>query len=256
MTFIDETIDYWHLYPTNKSNYGYFLWCHGVTSVRIIIVLCRHGRYGNNGCRRTYLSSRDLQAHIAHRHSDKKDKADKRTDKMAEENLRNVVNSISKASLASVVAAVNNAASSYSSYTTNLSSPAMTSVANTDSHTGMNISVLNSRNSNLITLHSQEAAGAGSSYPGYPPGYHPVPTTYPNLSQPPPSYAGYTGYTGSAPQVTAASAYSAGYQPAAAGYQPAPATPQASPAPPGYPVGAGPWSRPPPPTQQTGYYRR
>ena len=62
-------------------------------------------RYGNNGCRRTYLSSRDLQAHIAHRHSEKKDKADKRTDKAAEDNLRNVVNSISKASLASVVAA-------------------------------------------------------------------------------------------------------------------------------------------------------
>ena len=211
-------------------------------------------RYGNNGCRRTYLSSRDLQAHIAHRHSDKKDKADKRTDKVAEDNLRNVVNSISKASLASVVAAVNNAASSYSSYTSSLTSPAMTSVAKTDNHAGMNISVLNSRNTNLITLHSQEAAGAGSSYPGYPPGYPPVPTTYPNLSQPPPSYTGYTGYTGSAPQVTAASAYS-GYQPAAAGYQPAPATPQASPAP-GYPVGGGPWSRPPPPTQQTGYYRR
>jgi E3 ubiquitin-protein ligase Hakai len=222
------------------------------------IFLCTSGgsRYGNNGCRRTYLSSRDLQAHIAHRHSDKKDKADKRTDKVAEDNLRNVVNSISKASLASVVAAVNNAASSYSSYTTSLTTPAMTSVANTDNHAGMNISVLNSRNTNLITLHSQEAAGAGSSYPGYPPGYPPVPTTYPNLSQPPPSYAGYTGYTGtgSAPQVTAANAYS-GYQPTAGGYQAAPATAQASPAP-GYPVGGGPWSRPPPPTQPTGYYRR
>jgi hypothetical protein len=25
-------------------------------------------RYGNTGCRRTYLSGRDLQAHIQHRH--------------------------------------------------------------------------------------------------------------------------------------------------------------------------------------------
>ncbi len=34
------------------------------------IYMCSHGgsRYGNNGCRRTYLSQRDLQAHIHHRH--------------------------------------------------------------------------------------------------------------------------------------------------------------------------------------------
>uniref|UniRef100_A0A0K2UNF3 E3 ubiquitin-protein ligase Hakai n=1 Tax=Lepeophtheirus salmonis TaxID=72036 RepID=A0A0K2UNF3_LEPSM len=34
------------------------------------IYMCSHGgsRYGNNGCRRTYLSQRDLQAHIRHRH--------------------------------------------------------------------------------------------------------------------------------------------------------------------------------------------
>lgn len=32
--------------------------------------MCTHGgtRYGNAGCRRTYLSQRDLQAHINHRH--------------------------------------------------------------------------------------------------------------------------------------------------------------------------------------------
>jgi len=32
--------------------------------------MCTHGgsRYGNDGCRRTYLSQRDLQAHINHRH--------------------------------------------------------------------------------------------------------------------------------------------------------------------------------------------
>ena len=70
-------------------------------------------RYGNNGCRRTYLSSRDLSAHINHRHSSKSggEKADK---PKVDDSLRNVVNSISKASLASVVAAVNNAASTYS----------------------------------------------------------------------------------------------------------------------------------------------
>ena len=154
-----------------------------------------------------------------------------------------MVNSISKASLASVVAAVNNAASSYS---TSLTSPGMASGAGTDSH-GMNISVLNSRNSNLITLHSQEAGGPAPPYPGsytappssaptYPPAYPAAPSTYPNLSQPPPTYTAY-------PQVTAASAYP--------GYSPA--TPQPTP---GYPVGAGPWSRPPPPTQPAGYYRR
>jgi hypothetical protein len=34
------------------------------------IYMCSHGgsRYGHNGCRRTYLSQRDLQAHIQHRH--------------------------------------------------------------------------------------------------------------------------------------------------------------------------------------------
>lgn len=34
------------------------------------IYMCQHGgsRYGSNGCRRTYLSQRDLQAHIHHRH--------------------------------------------------------------------------------------------------------------------------------------------------------------------------------------------
>jgi len=37
------------------------------------IFLCTQGgsRYGNSGCRRTYLSNRDLQAHIAHRHKEK-----------------------------------------------------------------------------------------------------------------------------------------------------------------------------------------
>nr|SVE79513.1 EOG090X06V5 [Daphnia magna] len=34
------------------------------------VFMCTHGgsRYGNDGCRRTYLSQRDLQAHINHRH--------------------------------------------------------------------------------------------------------------------------------------------------------------------------------------------
>lgn len=35
------------------------------------VFMCSHGgsRYGNTGCRRTYLSQRDLQAHINHRHN-------------------------------------------------------------------------------------------------------------------------------------------------------------------------------------------
>lgn len=34
------------------------------------VFMCTHAgtRYGNTGCRRTYLSQRDLQAHINHRH--------------------------------------------------------------------------------------------------------------------------------------------------------------------------------------------
>nr|CAG4641723.1 EOG090X06V5 [Eurycercus lamellatus] len=34
------------------------------------LFMCTHGgsRYGNDGCRRTYLSQRDLQAHVNHRH--------------------------------------------------------------------------------------------------------------------------------------------------------------------------------------------
>lgn len=34
------------------------------------VFMCSHGgsRYGSSGCRRTYLSARDLQAHINHRH--------------------------------------------------------------------------------------------------------------------------------------------------------------------------------------------
>jgi E3 ubiquitin-protein ligase Hakai len=34
------------------------------------VFMCTHGgtRYGKTGCRRTYLSQRDLQAHINHRH--------------------------------------------------------------------------------------------------------------------------------------------------------------------------------------------
>lgn len=34
------------------------------------VFLCTYGgsKHGNNGCRRTYLSQRDLNAHIGHRH--------------------------------------------------------------------------------------------------------------------------------------------------------------------------------------------
>merc|ERR1719220_645997 len=68
----------------------------------------------------------------------------------------------------------------------------------------MNISVLNSRPSNLITIHAEQpaatAAGAPAAYPGYPAGTYPnygaagtnPAVTYPNLSQPPPAF-GYTG---------------------------------------------------------------
>merc|ERR1719342_1720710 len=270
------------------------------------IFLCTIGgsRYGNNGCRRTYLSSRDLQAHISHRHSDKKEREkSEKTSKSAEDNLRNVVNSISKASLASVVAAVNNAASSYNSYTSQLA-PAVTAAANSgysnnasvsdSGSSGMNISVLNNRApANLITVHSQETSGTvatgASSYTGYSAAqtnsYHssyaspaaaPA-VTYPNLSQPPPSYSYSGASTGSA------ASQATGYQyPAPSGYQSITAAPppngqttgssyvssagQTGGGAPsggygttgGYGVapGAQHWTRPPPSTQQSGYYRR
>lgn len=42
------------------------------------VFMCTYGgsRYGNTGCRRTYLSQRDLQAHINHRHITPEVKAD------------------------------------------------------------------------------------------------------------------------------------------------------------------------------------
>eukprot|EP00088_Acartia_fossae_P048417 TRINITY_DN5283_c0_g1_i11.p1 TRINITY_DN5283_c0_g1~~TRINITY_DN5283_c0_g1_i11.p1 ORF type:complete len:481 (-),score=96.39 TRINITY_DN5283_c0_g1_i11:628-2070(-) len=81
------------------------------------IFLCTQDgtRYGNSGCRRTYLSSRDLQAHIKHRHTTKTedDRSTERKDVLSNvEAIRNAVNSLSKASLEAAVAAAkaNNAA--------------------------------------------------------------------------------------------------------------------------------------------------
>jgi len=296
------------------------------------IFLCTIGgsRYGNNGCRRTYLSGRDLQAHIAHRHSDKREKAgdrdkgrDKEKEKDKEDSLARSVSSISKASLASVLAAVNSAASTYNSYTaaggqlstavtaSSSSGAFTTQVSQSHGGSGMNISVLNTRPpGNLITVHHQETAGGAApasgqagSYGGYsaPAGsyhnYHAPPAaspavTYPNLSQPPPTYSGYSGYTGTA----SATAGTAGYQPyqAASAYSSLTAAPPPGPAQSpaagsayasaggqpgsvsggyaaaggqagagygangGYSVAPGGqhWSRPPPATQNSGYYRR
>nr|CAG4640888.1 EOG090X06V5 [Eulimnadia texana] len=49
------------------------------------IFICTHGgsRYGNDGCRRTYLSHRDLQAHVNHRHLRLSLSADKEMQKIA-----------------------------------------------------------------------------------------------------------------------------------------------------------------------------
>merc|ERR1712098_208435 len=222
------------------------------------IFLCTIGgsRYGNNGCRRTYLSSRDLSAHINHRHSSQ---------------------------------------SGYGATPTSLHSGVPGQI---DNH-GMNISVLNSRPSNLITIHAEPsaaAAGAPAAYPGYPAGTYPnygsagtnPAVTYPNLSQPPPTFGytgayptpanpahtqypttqysatqqpaqGYTtpytaagGYTSTTQGYSStgqqAGAYPAGAGQAGAGY---PAQPQYGAA----PAAGGQWARPPPNTQQ-GYYRR
>jgi len=177
------------------------------------IFLCTQGgsRYGNNGCRRTYLSSRDLSAHIAHRHNDSKPVGKEVKEKVE---VRNPLASISKASLASVVAAVNSANSTYSSTGSYGGGPPYPS----SGQEGMNISVLGGSNggrgaTNLITIHAQEGGAASQPSPGFPPypspgqaPYHYPATTqapYPNLSQPPPSFGGQYGgqYTsaGSAP---------------------------------------------------------
>jgi len=95
------------------------------------IFLCTQGgtRYGNNGCRRTYLSSRDLQAHIKHRHAPKNETDDQRPAERKEisnsEAIRNAVNSLSKASLEAAVAAAKaaSAVSSSSQYSNSAAAP-------------------------------------------------------------------------------------------------------------------------------------
>jgi len=242
------------------------------------IFLCTQDgtRYGNNGCRRTYLSSRDLQAHIKHRHSNKED-SDRGGDRREISNteaIRNAVNSLSKASLEAAVAAakaVSSAGGGYGNvaaslpqtinsakvYVTSTSTLPYSGISSTPggyagpgaphppqtstafpaapstyrptnipggvpapaggggaSHS--QISVLNTRQSNLITIPTHTEGGgsegstgyAGGGYPGYspapayPPGYPAVPVTIStpanytqgsSYAQPPPG-SGATAY--------------------------------------------------------------
>ena len=125
------------------------------------IFLCTQGgsRYGNNGCRRTYLSSRDLQAHVAHRHNENKGKEGQGKEKPE---VRNLLAGISKASLASVVAAVNSAHNTYSTTGSYGTTPSGNYGGAAGNQEGMNISVLAAGHSapprpatNLITIHAQ-----------------------------------------------------------------------------------------------------
>lgn len=256
------------------------------------IFLCTQGgsRYGNNGCRRTYLSSRDLSAHIAHRHNQNKQGKDTK-DKPTTDLGRNPLANISKASLASVVAAVNSANISYSSSGTYGTS--IKETYSTADHEGMNISVLAPRgSSNLITIHAQAPTTNAnpqptpSGFPAYPltqgqstPGYVNYgsggTTTqggYPNLSQPPPAYTGQygganPGQYGQYSNVYGAAQGSQGGQPYPPQPPTTPANYQAPSQPPagGYQGGTGTpqggyqgqWNRPPPQGSQPGnYYRR
>jgi len=202
------------------------------------IFLCTQGgsRYGNNGCRRTYLSSRDLQAHVAHRHNENKGKEGKEKPE-----VRNLLAGISKASLASVVAAVNSAHNTYSTTGSYGTTPSGSYGGAAGNQEGMNISVLAAGHSapprpatNLITIHAQEAGGVvpptGSSasntstgYSTYPPTtvppYHYPPSTqaYPNLSQPPPSF---TSQYSSSGQHTSAGSSGYGQYQSTAGHPP------------------------------------
>jgi len=212
------------------------------------IFLCTEGgsRYGNTGCRRTYLSSRDLQAHIAHRHSAKgngqkqtlQEKTEaavapsiRREETGSGEVLRNNASHISTSSLAAAVAAVNSA---------NLSAPsvgsapysggsAVSSSHNTASYNtpppgghGSHISVLTTRQSNLISVPIQggEAAHSGNTDPrggtGSPAGGYSQGAGYPG--------SGYPAYTTTAQPGTQAYSqpppayqhqYGAGYNSAA-----------------------------------------
>jgi len=117
------------------------------------IFLCTSNgtRYGNNGCRRTYLSSRDLQAHIKHRHATKAEveerSASERKEPLSKNDaIRNAVNSLSKASLEAAVAAAK-AANSVSS-------------SSTASAYGGNNSAINSLQSGT------QRGSANTSYPG------------------------------------------------------------------------------------------
>jgi len=261
------------------------------------IFLCTQGgsRYGNNGCRRTYLSSRDLSAHITHRHNESKPGKETKEKGLAELS-RNPLASISKASLASVVAAVNSANNTYSStgtYGTNTYSSV--------GQEGMNISVLGTgrTNTNFITIQPHETAPTSNPQPTtpgfqtYPPAQGsanystysggaggsgaPAQGGYPNLSQPPPAYSGqYSGSSGGQYTHTQYTTSVYGASPGAPGGGPAPYTTQ-SPAPGPYQTTSQPpagsyqtgggapqggyqqaaWNRPPPQGGQPGtYYRR
>merc|ERR1719285_1094658 len=197
------------------------------------IFLCTQDgtRYGNNGCRRTYLSSRDLQAHVAHRHNENKGREGKEKPE-----VRNPLAGISKASLASVVAAVNSAHNTYSStgsYGTTSGAYGGGPTGAASSQEGMNISVLAAGHSapprsatNLITIHAQEAGGVVAPSGGNAPAasstsfsaYPPASQNYPNLSQPPPAFTGQYSNSG---QFTSAGSSGYGQYQSASAHPPA-----------------------------------
>jgi len=254
------------------------------------IFLCTQGgsRYGNGGCRRTYLSSRDLQAHVTHRHSkssggkEDQEKVVEKKEVSQEAAIRNAVNSLSKASLAAALAANSGAANAqqYTSSGQYRSAPPSGSAAAAN-----HISVLNTRQSNLITLGGEPPSAASpapapvaapiphpsASQTGPPPvhggyvgGGYPsyatstpaaaAPTYQPAYNQPPPSFGGYPGNYPSGPPPTASAPPYGSTGPASQFPPPAGGPPPGSypPAPGGYggtaapPFQGGQWTRPPP----------
>jgi len=130
------------------------------------IFLCTQDgtRYGNNGCRRTYLSSRDLQAHIKHRHATKAEVEERNASEKKEtmsktEAIRNAVNSLSKASLEAAVAAAK-AANSVSS-----SSAASAYAVNTSAINSLP-SASHRASANHSSAYSGTAANQSTAYPG------------------------------------------------------------------------------------------
>lgn len=141
------------------------------------IYMCAHGgsRYGPDGCRRTYLSERDLQAHKKFRHSEK------------------VSAPAQAVPSAEAIAAATAALVQAENHSRKMRVPPPG--AGAGSHGGVmpNFSqppppVMQQRSTNLITVPIQDNSANNSSNDYWTPNANKVPHAAPNMHQPPPNY--------------------------------------------------------------------